>query len=126
MYMNFVSGDTLKRNIIVLKKKKKRKRKLQRKVSKRYVLLPPRMLNLPKSNYPPKMIHYHYLSGFGRQANLNEAPQPTFHENNFRPPSPDVNIENIFPYPDDSFEFSNPLNKENYFTPSTKIEDDDF
>ena len=34
--------------------------------------------------------------------------------------------ENIFPSPDDSFEFSNPLNKENYFTPSTKIEDDDF
>lgn len=124
--MNFVSQQTQKRNIIILKKKNKRKRKLQRKVSKRYVLLPPRMLNLPKSNNPPQMIHYHYLSGFGRPANLNEAPQPTFHENNFRPPSPDVDMENIFPSFDEPFEFSNPLNKGKFLTPSTKVEDDVF
>ena len=104
--MNFISPNNQKQNIIVLKNETKRKKRLRKKVSKRYILLPPRMLNLPKSNKQPSMIHYHFLSGFGRPASLNEAPQPSFHRGDS---SPTVKFENIFP--DESFEFSNPLKK---------------
>ena len=79
------------------------------------------MLNLPKSNKQPSMIHYHFLSGFGRPASLNEAPQPSFHRGDS---SPTVKFENIFP--DESFEFSNPLKKKFFSTSSANIEEEDF
>ena len=79
MYMEFVSPENAKKNIIILPKKTKKKKIVKRKPSRKYVLLPPRMLNLPKAVKQPTMIHYHYLSGFGRPSSLNEAQQPSFH-----------------------------------------------
>ena len=77
--MNFVSSENKKQNLVILPLQTKKKKRLRSKPSKKYVLLPPRMLNLPKSNKQPTMIHYHFLSGFGRPSSLNEAPQPSFH-----------------------------------------------
>ena len=71
--------ENQRQNLIIFPKRSKRKKMKKPKITRRYMLLPPRMLNYPKSINPPQMIHYHYLSGFGRPMRLNEAPQPSFH-----------------------------------------------
>ena len=57
LYMDFVSSELAKKNIIMLPKKTKKKKITKRKPSRRYVLLPPRMLNLPKAYHQPTMIY---------------------------------------------------------------------
>ena len=110
--MNFVSSENKKQNLVILPLQTKKKKRLRSKPSKKYVLLPPRMLNLPKSNQQPTMIHYHFLSGFGRPSALNEAPQPLFHRGDTRPPSPEPDIGDIYTSSEENFEyFFSPLGK---------------
>tara|TARA_Y100000401_G_C8203165_1_gene164628 strand:+ start:183 stop:563 length:381 start_codon:yes stop_codon:yes gene_type:complete len=125
--MEFVSPENAKKNIIILPKKTKKKKIVKRKPSRKYVLLPPRMLNLPKATKQPSMIHYHYLSGFGRPSSLNEAQQPSFHggnSQNSRPSSPDFEDDDIYLSTTRPFQFENPLFEE-FLTPLAKVKEED-
>lgn len=77
--MDTLFSNENKKSIIKISKRKpaSKKKKMKKKPNRTYTLFRPRVINLPRAIQPPKLLHYHFLSGFGTpNQNLNPPPQP--------------------------------------------------